>query len=193
MTESIEKVIKRLQKFNCNYFNNHLYNCEIMEFENLSDFCEIYWLNNNEVLTINKDGTQVSEFDSFDRFTSYLWNTVNDGFVVDITERNIYLTFKGDLKNDTIWFSNFKIDKIIMKYVMCYIVANDLLGDASIDSLKSIKIPIINFNDQEILARKFGKQYKVIKYLKRQVKLEQERIKLEQENSQQWQIMLRKL
>lgn len=173
MTESIQKVIKRLQKFNRNYFDSYLDKCKIINYEKLGDFGDIFLLKDDKVLTIKKDGSQVSEFENFNKFDEYLGNAVADGFVVDITEGDIEHRYKSPLKNNTIWFSNFKIRKIIMKYVMCYIVAYDLLGDASIDSLKSIKIPIIHHDDQEILARKFNKQYKVIKFLKaEQTKLE---------------------
>jgi hypothetical protein len=192
MTESIQKVIKRLRKFNQAYFNSYLDKCVIIRYETLGDLGDIFLLKNNQVITINPDGTQVSEFENFDKFNQYLGNAVADAFVIDFANGHIENRYKSPLKNNTLWFSNHKIDEIIMKYVMCYIVANDLLGDMSIEYLKSIKIPIINCNDQEILARKFGKQYKVVTYLENQAKLEQERIMLEQENSAKWQTMLRK-
>jgi len=166
MTKSIRKVIKRLKKFNQTYFNGCLDKCKIIKYEKLGDIGDVFLLKDNQVITTNPDGTQISEFENFNKFDQYLG--IADGFVIDLTNGHIENRYKSPLKNNTLWFSNHKIDEIIMKYVMCYIVANDLLGDMSIEHLKSIKIPIINTNYQEILARKFGKQYKVVKYLENQ-------------------------
>ena len=176
MTESIQKVIKRLQKFNRAYFNSYLDKCKIIRYENLDDFCDVFLLEDDKVLTIEKDGSQISEFDSFNKFDQYLGNAVSDAFVINITESIIEPSYKSlpQRKNNTIWFSNFKTNEIIIKYVMCYIVATIPPSNWNdINNLKSTKIPIVNLDDQFLLARKFNKQYKVIKFLKaEQTKLE---------------------
>lgn len=170
MVESIQETIEILKKFNQTHFECclHKYRWEA-RYKPLDSFTNVFLLKDNQVITINPDGTKFSEFENFNKFDQYLGNAVADGFVIDLTNGHVENRYKSPLKNNTLWFSNLKTDEIIMEYVMCYILAKDLLGNMNIEHLKSINIPIINRNDQEILASEFKELCEVIKFLENQV------------------------
>lgn len=171
MTESLQNVIKRLKKFNNNYLNNKLNRLKFIRYEHLYDFCYIYLLKDDKVLTINRDGTQTEDYKNFDEFNEFFTRNNFDTFLVDYTENgNIEYGYKTYPKNNTVRYINFNPYEISMKYVMCYVVTFDIFDSSEpiVEYLGITCIPIINYDDQSKLARKFKKLYEVIKFLEKQ-------------------------
>lgn len=172
MTSLTKKAIKNIQEFAKTYFDECIDACPILKFENLGSICETHIVDNDKVVTIKSDGTQVSKFDNLDTFNTYLICGYDDALVIDTTNDILedINEYRFPLKNNTIQFE-LLIGGVCWEYVMYYIIANYTPGD-SIEKLRSMKIPILEYKNQELIASKFKKLYDAIKYLSEQVRLD---------------------
>jgi len=171
MTSLTKKAIKSIQEFLKTYFDECIDVCLILKFENLGSICDVHYVDNDKVVTIKSDGTQVSKFDSLDKFDRYLRYKIDDALVIDTTNDILedIDEYYFPLKNNTIWFESCGV--VYSEFIMYYIIANYTAGD-SIEKLRSMKIPILEYKNQDLIVSKFKKLHDAIKYLNEQIKLE---------------------